>query len=64
MPDRGVAGAPAVAVGIVEEAVSGLGQRQKSGAQKEGAGRQRLALSMIVWAPVLSRSPPASCRPG
>jgi hypothetical protein len=35
---------PGVAVGIVEEAVSGLVQRQEYGAQKEGAGRQRLAV--------------------
>jgi hypothetical protein len=36
---------PGVTVGIVEEAVSRLVQRQEYGAQKEGAGRQRLPVT-------------------
>jgi hypothetical protein len=37
MRDRAFLEDPGVAVGIVEEAVSGLVQRQENGAQKEGA---------------------------
>ena len=54
---------PGVTVGIVEEAVSRLVQRQEYGAQRKAPVVNDWRSSMIVWAAVLSRSPPAS-RPG